>query len=123
MTYYHGSTETLTTDSLREGVLCVTDDSDAALEYGPVLHTVELPSLYLADGQDIVRMAREIDEDCPYTSAWECIEEVDGVLERLQAEGYEGARYEDHTLDAATDHMTIMLWDARRVVRIERVEG
>lgn len=119
MTYYHASISPIA--ALASRSLCVTRDLDAAVEYqygrGGVVYEVEITGR-LADASDVRAVARELHPDTTYTSAWELLEEYGDVVPALIAQGYDGVRYEDMTPDNATEHETVVVWDAARCARI-----
>lgn len=112
--YYHATVDEL--DGLTDDCICVAVDPEAALAYlrgeEGYLYEVTLPgALRLADAETVIEIARELDPHSRHAEyAWEAIEEIDGVLARLEAEGYDGVEYEDLAPDNAFEHATIRIF-------------
>jgi hypothetical protein len=111
-TYYHSTRTELT---LRDSPLSVTADYDASVEYldgsaGRTYEVVVPAGLRLASDATVVAAARAIDATTPYRSAWECLEQVRGVRESLEAAGYDGMAIDDMTPHNRTSHRTVTIY-------------
>lgn len=113
MPYYHSTTERLVLDSRP---ISATSERDVSLQYlrgrDGYTYEVTIPrGLRLADDSDVSCIARELDPETPYSSAWEQVEEIPGVLDELVSQGYDGVEIQDMTPDNATEHRTITIFD------------
>jgi len=119
VTYYHASVTPI--GDLKPKPLYVTPNKDAALEYlcgsSGVLYRVEV-SGRLADEDDIRDVAEELYPESPYTNAWELLEEHPNIIPALVSQGYSGAEYNDMTPDNATEHLTIIIFNAAKSARL-----
>lgn len=112
---YHG---TIRTELDLENVsdLCLTDEEDVALEYGPNLFEVELSDkAVVAYEEDVL----EICEECGLSNPGWFFELVDEreVREVVKAAGYNVIRYDDATPDNATEHETWRVLSPEAIVK------
>ena len=112
---YHGThNEELDLDNITD--LCLTDDEDVAVEYGPNVFEIDLSdNAEIAYEDDVKRIAEEQGISNP---GW-CFELVDerAVRDAVVAAGYNVIRYEDATEDNNTEHTTWRVLSSAAIAR------